>query len=78
MNSRVNSSWRKDVYTAREAAPILHVSVATVYRMIRAGVLQPSDTLHRTGHRGYVIPREEIEHYISSLKQSARRLTNAS
>jgi len=77
MNSTVNSSWRKDVYTAREAAPILHVSVATVYRMIQAGVLIPSPTTIGAGNRGLVIPREEIEHYIESLKQSARRLTSA-
>lgn len=78
MNSPVNSSWRKDVYTVREAAPVLHVSTATVYRMIAAGILKPSDTLAGTGNRGYVIPRSEIEHYIASLKKSARRFTNAS
>lgn len=78
MNSRVNSSWRKDVYTVREAASVLYVSVPTVYRMIRAEILKPSDTPIGTGARGMVIPREEIEHYIDSLKASARRLTNAS
>lgn len=78
MSSRVSSTWRRDIYTVAETATVLHVSVPTVYRMIRHGILQPSIEKLGTGRRGMVIPREEIEHYIESLKASARRLTDAS
>lgn len=72
------SSWRRDVYTVAETAVVLHVSIPTVYRMIRHGILHPSVQRLGSGHRGMVVPREEIEHYIDSLKASARRLTDAS
>lgn len=68
----MDSKWRNDVFTTKEAAMMLHVSIPTLYRMIRAGILTPADTkLNAGGSR--VIPREEIEHYIESLKASARR-----
>lgn len=78
MNAHVSSSWRRDVYTVAETADVLHLSVPTVYRMIRVGILQPSTETLGTGRRGMVIPRAEIEHYIKSLTASARRLTDAS
>lgn len=73
----LNSSWRKDVYTVKEASALLHVSIPTVYRMIRDGILVPSAEVLGTGRRGMVIPRSEIEHYIEALRSSARRLTSA-
>lgn len=72
----MTSSWRKDVFTARECADILHVSLSTVYRMIDAGILVPAENKLGMGQqRNRVIPREEIDHYIESLTTSARRRT---
>lgn len=68
--------WRKDVLTVKEAAIVLHVSTPTIYRMIRDGILVPAPIALGTGRGVKVIPRTEIEHYIDSLKASARRLTS--
>lgn len=65
--------WRSDVLTVKEASIVLYVSIPTVYRMIREGILTPSPTPLGTGRGTTVIPRVEIEHYIESLKASARR-----
>lgn len=73
----MQSNWRKDVLTVKEAAMLLHVSTPTVYRMMRDGILEPSTATLGTGRGVKVIPRSEIEHYIESLKASARRFTNA-
>lgn len=72
----MSSDWRKDALTVREAAQALFVSTPTVYRMIRDGILKPAPIPLGTGRGVTVIPREEIDHYINSLKESARRLTS--
>lgn len=71
----MTSTWRKEVFTVREAAQVLHVSLSTIYRMIEAGILVPAETTLGSGIRNgtRVIPRSEMEHYIDSLRQSARR-----
>lgn len=73
----MNSNWRSEVLTVREAAGLLHVSTPTVYRMLRDGILQSSIKTLGTGKGVTVIPRTEVEHYIESLKTAARRLTSA-
>lgn len=73
----MNSDWRRDVLTVKEAAALLHVSTPTVYRMIRDEILTPAVNVLGTGKGVIVIPRSEVEHYIESLKTSARRLTSA-
>ena len=69
-------NWRKEVFTANECAEILHVSLSTVYRMIKAGILVPTENkIGMRKERGQLIPKSEIEHYVESLKTSARRRT---
>lgn len=75
--SPVNAYWRNEVLTVKEASVLLYVSVPTVYRMIREGILSPAPIPLGTGRGVTVIPRAEIEHYIESLKASARRLTSS-
>lgn len=69
----MTSNWRKDALTVREAAQALFCSTPTVYRMIRDGILKPAPIPLGTGRGVTVIPREEIDHYIRSLKESSRR-----
>ena len=71
------TQWRNEILTVKEAAAHLHVSKPTVYRMIRDGILVPSESVLRSGRRQIAIPRAEVEHYIAALKTSARRLQNA-
>lgn len=74
--SRSESLWKNEVFTVKEAAQVLYVSTPTVYRMIRDGILTPAPIMLGTGRGVTVIPRAEIEHYITSLTAAARRLTN--
>lgn len=71
----MTSTWRKEVFTAREAAQVLHVSLSTIYRMIEAGILVPAEITLGSGIRNgtRVIPSSELEHYVDSLRRSARR-----
>lgn len=70
------SNWEDDALTPREVACVLHVSLSTIYRMIKVGILDTSEVTHGSGSsRGYRIPRSEIDHYIESLKTTARRRT---
>lgn len=72
----MTSHWRKDAFTPKEVSRLLHVSLSTVYRMINAGILMPAENTLGSGTvRGRLIPRSEVDHYIESLKTSARRNT---
>lgn len=72
----LKSNWENDALTPRNVADVLHVSLSTVYRMIKVGILDTSEVTHGSGTcRGYRIPRSEIDHYIESLKTTARRRT---
>lgn len=73
----MQDDWRDEVLTVRETATLLHVSPATVYRMLRDGILNPAAKNLGRGRGVTVIPKAEAEHYISSLKTAARRLTHA-
>ena len=77
MTAATTANWRNEILTVKEAAMLLHVSKPTVYRMIRAGIIIPSETILRSGRKQIAIPRAEVEHYIDALKTSARRLQNA-
>lgn len=70
-------NWRKDVLTVKEASMMLHVSISTVRRMIRDNILHASSMKMGVGRGTTVVPREEIEHYIESLKSAARRSISA-
>lgn len=69
----MHPNWRKDVFTVREASTVLQVSVSTVRRMLREDILTASPGRMGAGRGVIVIPRDSIEHYIESLKSTARR-----
>lgn len=69
----MTSIWRKEFLTVKEVAKELAVSPPTAYRMIREGII--GHVVVGSGRGRIMIPRDEVVHYITSLKEEARRLT---
>lgn len=65
------TQWKKEFMTVKEVATELHLSRATVYRMISDGVI--AHVTIGAGRGRIRVPRDEIQHYIASLKAEARK-----
>lgn len=67
----MGTQWKKEFMTVKEVASELYLSRATVYRMISDGVI--AHVTIGAGRGRIRVPRDEIRHYIDSLKAEARR-----
>lgn len=67
----LGSQWKREFMTVNEVAAALYLSRATIYRMIHNGVI--AHVTIGAGRGRIRIPRDEITHYIKSLKAEARK-----
>lgn len=67
----MGTQWKKEFMTVQEVAHELHLARATVYRMIGDGVI--ASVKIGSGRGRIRVPRDEVKHYIESLKREARR-----
>jgi excisionase family DNA binding protein len=74
-SATVGSLWKKEFLSAQEVARKLHLSRATVYRLINEGVIGHATVGAVRGR--IMVPVDEVDHYIKSLKAEARKLSRS-
>jgi excisionase family DNA binding protein len=75
-STTVGSLWKKEFLSAQEVARKLHLSRDSVYRMINEGVI--GHVTVGAGRGRIMVPLDEVDHYIESLKAEARKLSQSS